>query len=73
MQKKCYEYYSNHPVGSIKLCMKGVRFEIIVCDHPQLLPPPFAKFKQHLQAKLSVVDKIQNAAGFGITLFSIQF
>ena len=49
--------------GSIKLCMKGVRFEIIVCDHPQLLPPPFAKFKQHLQAKLSVVDKIQNPAG----------
>ena len=29
--------------------------------HPNCLPPPLGKFKQHLQAKLSVVDKIQNA------------
>ena len=29
--------------------------------HPNCLLPPLRKFKQHLQAKLSVVDKIQNA------------
>ena len=29
--------------------------------HPNCLLPPLGKFKQHLQAKLSVVDKIQNA------------
>ena len=44
--------------------MKGVRFEIICLPPPSPAPPPFAKFKQHLQAKLSVVDKIQNPAGW---------
>ena len=44
MQKKCYEYYSNHPVGSIKLCMKGVRFEIIC------LPPSRGPQHHHLQS-----------------------